>query len=292
MSQLTMFVMLGLLITPSALVEVWWQGLLIALVLVFVARPLAVIPFMKYFGFNRQETLLISWVGLRGSVPIILAIFPLMFGLDSAQLIFNVVFFVVLISATVQGSSLAWVARRLNLIQAAPKSPAATLEITTIADVDAEIVEYTLSENSRSVGRILSHMALPEGVVVAMIVRAEQVISPRGSTLLQPDDHVFIVLKNDAKSMVEQVFSDKGFRSKNPPTLLRLKAATKLTDINWCYDLDLTCSQSSATLEQLAAHHLGEQLQSKAEFCNNNITYRVEEMIGPRVITVSVMLPC
>jgi len=290
LSQITMFIMLGLLITPSSLIDVWWQGLLIALILVFVARPIAVIPFMRFFGFNSRETLLISWVGLRGSVPIILAIFPLMFGLESASLIFNVVFFVVLISAIVQGSSLAWIARRLNLILPAPKSPAATLEITTIGEVDAEIVEYTLSENSRAVGRALSHMALPEGVIVAMIVRAEQVLSPRGSTVLSANDHVFIVLKNDSQAMVEQVFSDKGFCSKTPPQVLRLKGATELADINWCYDLNLSSSHASVTLEELATKKLGDSLQPKAEFSTDFISYRVEEMIGQRVLTVSILL--
>lgn len=289
LSQITMFVMLGLLVTPSSLIDIWWQGLLIALILVFVARPVAVIPFMHFFGFNWRETLLISWVGLRGSVPIILAIFPLMFGLESAPLIFNVVFFVVLISATVQGSSLAWIARRLRLILKAPKSPAATLEITTIGEVDAEIVEYTLSDNSRAAGRTLSQMALPEGVVVAMIVRAEQVMSPRGSTVLQSGDHLFIVLKNDVKSMVEQVFSDIGFRSKNPPKALRLKGATRLADINWCYGLDLAADHPHVTLEELAAQNLREHLQPKAECSIDQVIYRVEEMKGQRVLTISVI---
>lgn len=92
LSQITMFVMLGLLINPSALLDVWWQGLLIAGVLIFVARPLVVFPLLKPFSFNLRELSLVSWVGLRGSVPIILAIFPLMYGLPNAELMFTVVF--------------------------------------------------------------------------------------------------------------------------------------------------------------------------------------------------------
>ncbi|CAM5223388.1 potassium/proton antiporter [Alishewanella longhuensis] len=200
-----------------------------------LARPIAVFPLMKLFGFNLRETTLVSWVGLRGSVPIILAIFPLMFGLPNAELIFNVVFFVVLISATLQGSTLPWMARRLGLIETTQAKAPATLEITSLGDVDAAIVEYTLSENSRAAYRRLSRMALPEGVVVAMISRGDKVIPPRGSTILQPEDHLFIVLKHDYKDFVEQAFADKGFAGSRPAGPLRMKGATMLSDIDWCY---------------------------------------------------------
>ena len=102
LSQIAMFVMLGLLVNPPLLLEVWAEGLVIAIILVFVARPLAVAPLLALTRFNRREISLVSWVGLRGSVPIILAIFPLLFGIEEAGLVFNVVFFVVLLSATVQ----------------------------------------------------------------------------------------------------------------------------------------------------------------------------------------------
>src|SRR5690606_18813468 len=185
MSQITMFVMLGLLINPLSLLDVWWQGLLIAAVLTLVARPLAVVPVLRVFDFNKREIALVSWVGLRGSVPIILAIYPLIYGLPNAPLIFSVVFFVVLISATVQGSTLPWVARKLSLTEDAPSSPAASLEITALNSVDAEIVEYALGQQCRAAGRRISQIALPEGTVIAMITRGETVIPPRGSTRLQ-----------------------------------------------------------------------------------------------------------
>src|SRR5690606_36628536 len=125
LSQITMFVVLGLLVDPRGLLDVWFEGLLIALVLIFIARPLAVVPMLRPFGFTRSEIALVSWVGLRGSVPIVLAIFPLIFGVEGAPLIFNVVFFVVLISATVQGGTLAQVARRLGLAEVPPAKLAA-----------------------------------------------------------------------------------------------------------------------------------------------------------------------
>lgn len=286
LSQITMFVMLGLLITPSSLLTVWWQGLLIAAVLVFVARPVAVLPLLKLFGFNGREMALVSWVGLRGSVPIILAIFPLMFGLGSAELIFNVVFFVVLISATLQGSSLAWVARKLKLIEPLPAKAPATLEITSLGEVDAEIVEYTLSDNSRAANRRLARMALPEGAVVAMITRGEKVIPPRGSTILQAQDHLFVVMKNDYKTIVEQVFADKGFEPAKATTELRLKGTSTLSDIDWCFALNLTALHSDISLEQLSKNQLADRLAEQQQFMLGKYRFEVTEMVGERVTTV------
>jgi cell volume regulation protein A len=286
LSQITMFVMLGLLITPSSLLTVWWQGLLIAAVLVFVARPIAVLPVLKLFGFNRREMTLVSWVGLRGSVPIILAIFPLMFGLGSAELIFNVVFFVVLISATLQGSTLAWVARKLKLIEPLPAKAPATLEITSLGEVDAEIVEYTLSDNSRAANRRLARMALPEGVVVAMITRQEKVIPPRGSTVLQARDHLFVVMKNDYKAIVEQVFADKGFEPLKAVSEFRLKGTSTLADIDWCFGFDLAKIHADMSLEQLCKRQLGDALAEQQQFAVEQYQFTVAEMVGERVTTV------
>ena len=286
LSQITMFVMLGLLITPSSLLTVWWQGLLIAAVLVFVARPIAVLPVLKLFGFNNHEMTLVSWVGLRGSVPIILAIFPLMFGLASAELIFNVVFFVVLISATLQGSTLAWVARKLKLIEPLPAKAPATLEITALGEVDAEIVEYTLSDNSLAVNRRLARMALPEGVVVAMITRQEKVIPPRGSTVLQARDHLFVVMKNDYKAVVEQVFADKGFEPLKAVSEFRLKGTSTLADIDWCFGFDLTRCHADMSLEQLCKQHLAGAVSEQQQFSINQYQFTVAEMVGERVTTV------
>lgn len=288
LSQIMMFVMLGLLINPSSLLDVWWQGLLIAAVLIFIARPLAVLPVLKLFGFSGKQMTLISWVGLRGSVPIILAIFPLMYGLPGAELIFNAVFFVVLISATLQGSTLPLVAKKLNLIEPLSAKPAATLEITALGDVDAEIVEYTLSTHSRAANRRLSRMALPEGVVVAMITRQEQIIPPRGSTVLQAGDHLFVVLKTDYKTMLEQVFSEQGFVHPELPAVLRLKGASRLNDLSWCYNLDVPDEGAEVTLEDLCRQQLPDTPEEQMSFTLGNVRFTVVEVIAGRVMTVTV----
>lgn len=291
LSQITMFVVLGLLVYPESLLEVWWQGLLIAAVLILVARPLAVVPMLRLFRFSRNEIALVSWVGLRGSVPIILAIFPLMFGLPNADLIFNVVFFVVLISATLQGSTLPLVARRLGLTEPPPAAPAATLEITAVGDIDADIVEYTLGEHPRAAGRLLSQMALPDDTVVAMITRGTTVIPPRGSTRLQQGDHLFVVLKPETRPFVDCVFAQvaEAPRLDLPDTELRLKGSTRVEDLRHSYGIDLAV-EPQLTLDQLLRRDLAEDLKDSGGLVLDNVCLQVRGMIGNRVTTVGLRL--
>ncbi|WP_392342980.1 potassium/proton antiporter [Pseudoalteromonas prydzensis] len=291
LSQITMFVMLGLLVTPSSLLGVWFEGLLIASILVFVARPLAVIPILAIFGFKGREIALVSWVGLRGSVPIILAIFPLLFGLPNAALIFDVVFFVVLLSAIVQGSTLARVARKLGLIEEEVGEPAATLEITALGDVDAEIVQYTVGENSKVVGRCLSDIALPDNSVVAMITRGTKVIAPRGSTSIDTHDHVFIVLRPELRVFVDWIFSPATgiILSETFSKPLYLKGYTKVGDILDSYGLDLAHDRH-LTLDEVIRNKVNNDLKIGSEVALNDIFLEVQGMVGKRISTVCLTL--
>lgn len=289
LSQITMFVVLGLLVDPVSLLDVWVEGLVIALVLVLLARPLAVAPMLALFGFNLRETALVSWVGLRGSVPIILAIFPLLFGLPNAPLIFNVVFFVVLLSATVQGSTLPLVARKLGLTEKPPATPAATLEISSLHDVDAEIVEYTLGNDARAAGRLLSQMALPEGVVVAMITRGSAVIPPRGSTRLEAGDHLFVVLKPNNQPFVDCVFSQavEASRTDLPNLELRLKGSTKVEDVWNSYGIDLA-AEKGQPLDQLIKEALDGSARQGDELMAGSVRLIVREQLQGRITTVGI----
>ncbi len=286
LSQITMFVVLGLLINPEELMQVWREGLLISLVLMFVARPLIVAPALALFGFNLREVTLVSWVGLRGSVPIILAIFPLMFGLPNAPLIFNVVFFVVLISATTQGSTLPLIARKLGLDEPPPASPAATLEITALGDIDADIVEYTLGDQSRAVGQRLSRLALPESCVVAMITRNKTVIPPRGSTRLQSGDHLFVVIRPETRAFVDCVFSEAAEMTASdlPQLELGLKGTTTVGDVRRAYGIQLE-GADDVTLDQLLRDG-GKAPAVGYSLAMDSVTLCVREMLGNRVVTV------
>ncbi|GAA0667260.1 potassium/proton antiporter [Rheinheimera tangshanensis] len=289
LGQIIMFVFLGLLINPSSLLDVWLEGLCIAAVLILIARPLSVLPVLKIFGFNAREMTLVSWVGLRGSVPIILAIYPLIYGLPGAELIFSVVFFVVLISATIQGSTLPWVARTLGLTEPPPVTPAATLEITALGDVDADIVEYQLGDNSRAAKRRLSQMALPDGTVVAMITRGNEVIPPRGSTLLHAGDHLFIVMKPEAREFVDLVCAgvSEASHQELPATELRLKGYTKVEDLQHSYGIELS-AEGGVSLDELLRQTLADQAVLGASKDFSEVTLSVREMVGQRIATVGI----
>jgi cell volume regulation protein A len=205
--QITMFVVLGLLVTPTELPGVAGPGLLIAMTLILLARPLAVVPLLLPFRYSAREHLLISWVGLRGSVPIVLATFPVMYGLTEGRLLFNVVFFVVLVSATLQGWTLPTLASRLGLEEPKAPVPAASLELMALRDVNAEILSYVLPQGSWAEGKALRDIHLPEGAVVALIARGKTMIAPRGSTELRAADHLFVIARGDKREAVDRVFS-------------------------------------------------------------------------------------
>ena len=263
LAQIAMFVVLGLLIDPIALLDVWPQGLLIALVLMFIARPLAVVPTMLPFGFGTREIALVSWVGLRGSVPIVLAIFPLLFELPGAAVIFNVVFFMVLISAIVQGSTIAALARRLGLVEAPPARAAATLEITSLGDVDADIVEYTVRPESPVVGRAVRELALPDEAVIAMIARGERMIPPRGSTKFRALDNVFFVINPRVRELVEALFVHGRdlAGSLSEGIEFPLRASTTLADLREIYGLAIEGEDPARTLDEILRSRLGDRLE-------------------------------
>lgn len=289
LSQIIMFVMLGLLVNPSSLLEVWQEGLLIALVLTFIARPLAVVPVLKLFRFTRNEITLISWVGLRGSVPIILAIFPFIYGLPGANLIFDVVFFVVLISATLQGSTLPYFARKLNLMQPPPLLPAATLDITAVDQIDADLVEYTLGEDCSAVGRRLSQLALPDQTVIAMITREKSVLPPRGSTILMANDHLFVVLKPQNRLFLERLFSEQTSTELTvmelPASGLSLKGTTRLNEIYESYGIQIEVDSDKTLNQFIHVNTENEPIQGDI-IKLDNMQLKIDEMIGPRIVTV------
>ena len=198
--------MLGMLSFPSRLAGVAVDGLLVALALTFVARPLAVALSTLPFGFNLRETIFLSWVGLKGAVPITLATFPLLAGVEHGTLIFNVVFFVVLVSAVTQGWSLPLVARWLRLGTRSVSTAPVSVEINALRHVDGEIVEYLVAPDANVAERTLRELALPYEVTVTLVVRGNEVIMPRGRTVLAPGDRVFVAMRRRIKPLMDCLF--------------------------------------------------------------------------------------
>ncbi len=241
LAQITMFLALGLLSVPSSVFSRAGEGLLVAAALTFVARPVAVFALLPAFRFRLRELLLVSWVGLKGAVPIILAIYPLLFGLPNGQLLFEVVFFVVLVSVLVQGWTLPMAAGRLGLQKAPLPTFPVTLDITSLRHVDADIVEYAIGPDSRAAGRRLKDLPLPEGAVVAMVGREHRAVPPSGSTWLKPDDYVFVVLNRELRTMVDRVFSPAPGLAREPERLVEfpLPASTTVGELEEFYGIKL-----------------------------------------------------
>lgn len=210
LAQILMFVTLGLLCFPSRLWEAGGKAILIAAVLMLVARPVAVLISASPFRFHWKELTFISWVGLKGAVPITLATFPLMFATPEvslqAPLLFDVVFFIVVVSAVLQGSTLASAARWLGLERPRDPDPPVTLEISSLRNVDGEILDYMIREDSRAAGRLVKDLALPGGVVIAMITRGDKVIAPQGFTRIHVGDHVMLVQRPGMEALLDKVF--------------------------------------------------------------------------------------
>ena len=220
LGQIVLFVMLGLLSFPSRLLAVALEGLLIALVLIFIARPLAVAASAFPFRFHTKEMVFLSWVGLKGAVPITLATFPLMAGIEGGELLFNVVFFVVLVSALTQGWSLPAVARWFGLGEPIASSPPLSVEINALRRVDGEIIDYTVAPSARVAGQMLRDLALPDGVVVTLVVRGDEVIMPHGSTALRPGDHTFVAMRRHLKPLMDRLFDPYAETTPLPPGLM------------------------------------------------------------------------
>jgi len=207
LSQISMFLILGLLVTPSALLILAPAALLIAIVLIFVARPLAVVICLAPFRFSWKEQSYISWVGLRGAVPIILALFPLLAGVENAYTYFNIAFFVVLVSLLVQGWSVAPVARLLKL--GVPKAPEPVMQMDTAipGHPECDILVYRLAENSALQDRSPVQIALPGSARITAIIRDGRIFNPADVTRLQAGDYVHIIVESEEVDHLNQLFT-------------------------------------------------------------------------------------
>jgi cell volume regulation protein A len=180
-----------------------------------------------------------------------------MFSVPDASILFDVVFFVVLASALIQGWSLPLVARRLGLEVPAPPEPPLTLEISSLRHVEGDIVDYTVHEDSNVAGRLVRDIALPEGVVIAIIARQDQIIPPQGNTRILPDDHAILVLRPGTRPLVNRIFGrDAAQDVKLPPSFeFPLRASTTVGELEEFYGIKMD-SQAEQTLDEVMRSRL------------------------------------
>lgn len=207
--QITMFLVLGLLVFPSRLAPVIGVGLLVSVILMFVARPVSVQLLLIFSKMNFREKLMVSWVGLRGAVPIILATFPLLAGVPKADEIFNLVFFVVLTSVLLQGTSLPKVASWLGVDESAPAKPRSPLELEDTGSLKSELVEIEVPANSAIIGKQLVHLSFPPDTLIVLIGRGNDFVIPRGGTIFQPGDRLLALADKKAISQVRMMIEEK-----------------------------------------------------------------------------------
>jgi cell volume regulation protein A len=205
-SQIALFLTLGLLVFPSQLDDVALDGLLLAGVLAFVARPVAAFLSTRVGGFDLRESTLLSWAGLRGALPVVFATFPVIEGVPHANRFFNLVFFVVLTSALVQGATFEPLARALGLTTDERRIPRPFAEVGAIRRLGAEVLEYAVASEDAAVGRLVNELGLPREALVSVIVRGEQALLPRGSTAIEAGDRLHILVRQAVREEVEVSF--------------------------------------------------------------------------------------
>ena len=211
-AQGVLFLMLGLLVFPSQLPGVAWHAVMVAAALVFVARPLAVALVLPWFRFGWRPVTLVSWAGLRGAVPVVLATIPLTAGHPDGQFVFDVVFVVVVVSVAVQAPLIPWMVHRLGLEE--PAAAASHADLVPIDTMQADIVELRLSATAAVVGRTLATTPMPGGSRVAMLVRDDEGFVPEGGTVLQAGDTLLVVMPPGC----DPAFLDAWAVGTTPPT--------------------------------------------------------------------------
>lgn len=206
LGQITMFLTLGLLLFPSDLVKIAGIGFLLSAVVIMVARPVSVFITLLPFKFNIKERVFISWVGLRGAVPIILATFPLLMGVENSRLIFDLVFFIVLTSALLQGWSVNYFAKLLGLAEPLKKKRVTPLEFISRTKDENELIELIVPYKSKMIGQQIVDLNFPENSRIVLVTRDEKNIVPNGRTVLDEGDILSILLNRNNIDEIKKIF--------------------------------------------------------------------------------------
>lgn len=203
--QISMFIVLGLLVSPKKLISITGVGLACSAFLMFVARPLSVyisMPFLMTF----KEKLLISWVGLRGAAPIILATFPLMAQIAGAELIFNIVFFIVITSIILQGTTISLLAKGLGLQKELEEPTQTTLDETATFDQKGQemhMIELAIPQYSKAIGKEIIELKIPKNILIVLITRNKRYIVPTGETMIKAGDTILMLVHKDSLAEIE-----------------------------------------------------------------------------------------
>lgn len=291
LAQISLFLMLGLLVTPSKMVDYLIPSVIVAICLTFVARPMAVFLCIKPFfkKYTNKEILFMSFVGLRGSVPIVLAIYPVMADIDNAQLYFNAAFIVVIFSLLVQGTSLLSVAKLFNVYAPYSSAPINKSKVGIRLSDDYELYNYVV-KNDNLDGVRLRDLTFPKKTSIAAIFREGYLLKAHGNTKLLNDDIVCIIGKSEDERLLNSVF-DKGKSEKVIDRFLGdiiLNGDLKMTEIQDTYKIELTSFEKHLNLSDFMNYHIGGFAQIGDSVSLINIKFYVTELAGDEVKKVGV----
>ncbi|MED4531096.1 potassium/proton antiporter [Metabacillus fastidiosus] len=211
MMQIVMFIILGLFASPPQIMnwDIIWKGLLLSIILMFIARPIAVFLCTAFFKFTINDKIFISWAGLRGAVPIVLATFPMIAGIENSQLMFNIIFFVVLTSALIQGSSISFLAEKLRLTGEVKASSPYTMKFVSIGKANAEMIEFEVGNDNHIIGKPLDQISFPEQALINAIIRNNELVSPHSDTIIHEGDTLYILTDKKATTTLLSILNER-----------------------------------------------------------------------------------
>lgn len=255
LAQLSLFLMLGLLVTPSAMLPLALPSLGVALILILIARPLAVWLCLWPFDLSARQRTFISWVGLRGAVPIVLALFPVLAEINHAQLLFNATFFIVLVSLLLQGTTLAPMARWLKLEVPAPREPARRIPLNLGEGWDQELYLLQVRELGLDPLPSASKLKMPNGANLLAVFRQSQALSSQDAGALQPEDWLAISAGTNQASSLAKLLAIQATTPQRQQVRLffgdfTLSGTTLLQDIATSYGVPVAPEHAQLTLAQ------------------------------------------
>ncbi|MFO7483730.1 potassium/proton antiporter [Oceanibaculum nanhaiense] len=255
-SQIVMFLILGLLVTPSRLIDDIVPGTIIALVLIFIARPVATMLCLIPFRFSREELLFISWVGLRGAVPIFLAIIPVLGGIEHGMQYFNVTFIVVLLSLLLQGWTVPWLARRLDLQLPPTPEGEGRLDLDLSPQIDRDLIGYRLPESAMAANKPFKQIQIPPRVRLITVLRDGAVVPKYKIEALYPGDYVLLLCPPEQALAADRLFTAR--RGADRKMEVRLgdfvfESGRKMSALADEYDLPISRHQRDLTVGALMA---------------------------------------